>query len=63
MINELNLNEDDKGINYIRNEGSYLGIIEEDHADDESAMSDRGGNSLRTSGRNNLSNTHLSLAQ
>ena len=36
MINELNLDEDDKGRNYIKNEGSHLGIIQEDHADDES---------------------------
>ena len=42
MINELNLGEEDKGFNLIKKEGSFLGIIEEDHADEESQMSDRG---------------------
>ena len=42
MITELDLGEEDKGFNYIKNEGNYLGIIEEDHAEAESQLSDRG---------------------
>ena len=36
MITELDLGEEDKGFNYIKNEGNYLGIIEEDRAEAES---------------------------
>ena len=61
MINELNLGEEDKGFNLIKKEGSFLGIIEEDHADEESQMSDRGHHTELT--RQDYSMTHLSVTK
>ena len=42
MISELNIIEEEKGYNYISNQGRFLGIIEEENrADTESMHSDR----------------------
>ena len=61
MITELDLGEEDKGFNYIKNERNYLGIIEEDHAEAESQLSDRGHpTELRS---HEMSQTHLSLSK
>ena len=61
MINELDLGQEGKGFNYIKNEGNYLGIIEEDHAEAESQMSDRGNpTELRS---HEMSQTHVSIGK